>query len=220
MANFKSASVILAATATLLFLYTCHGFFDSPSYSRPKEEIMDHNNDSDRDLLAGLAVALRQSSSSSSSSSATDQQQQPPAITAQVTNHGAHPVTILTWDSPLDPLALARGLLTLHPVGAPAPLDLPTLQVSRQQPPGNESLVRLAPGESAANEIVLSERLVPRAALAGSSTVRVRMQGRWRRVWRAPEDGVLAPEPVAPLEGGDGVEGAFVSDEIEIRVAA
>lgn len=166
----------------------------------------------DSDILSDLHVSLRQSSSSSSSSSPS-----PPAITVKVTNNSPKAVTILTWESPLDPLALQLGLLHITPAGSSAPLEIPTIKVSRKLPPGEESLVSLAPGESAENEIVLKELLVPLEKLQGKKSS-VQVKGRWDRVWLAPRN-QLSQKAIEELgaEGG-AVSGVYATEAIEIDV--
>ena len=80
---------------------------------------------------------------------------QPPSITAHVKNTASHPITILIYDSPLDPIALQRGLLQITPRGASQPLDLPEVQVRRLWPPSKDELVTLEAGETATNEVPL-----------------------------------------------------------------
>lgn len=46
-----------------------------------------------------------------------------PSLSVTVKNtHPSTPLTLLTWDSPLDPLALQLGLVSVTPAGAPGPL--------------------------------------------------------------------------------------------------
>lgn len=160
----------------------------------------------DSDILSDLHVSLRQSSSKS-----------PPAVTVKVTNNSPKPVTILTWESPLDPLALQLGLVSITPAGAPGPLDIPTLKVSRKLPPGEDSLVSLAPGESRESEVVFKELLVPLEKVQGTKSS-VKVKGRWGRVWLAPRD-QLTQQAIAELgaEGG-AVSGEFESEAVEIDV--
>ncbi len=82
-----------------------------------------------------LAIALHQTSGS------------PATVRATVTNNNDHPVTVLTYQSPLDPAALALGLLSITPSGASQPLELPTIKMSRQWPPPGDALVSLDAGE-------------------------------------------------------------------------
>lgn len=207
--SFKSPFLFAIVIITIL-IYTCQQFYYDVSSlpQQPQQEATMAHHDSD--ILSDLAVSLRQASSSSA----------PPAITVKVTNNSPKPVTILTWESPLDPLALQLGLLSITPAGASTPLDIPTIKVSRKLPPGEDSLVSLAPGESHENEIVLKELLVPLAQLRGKKSS-VTIQGRWGRVWLAPRDQLTqqAIEALGATEGGAAaVSGAFETGPVEIDV--
>lgn len=173
--------------------------------SPPPPSMMSH----DSDILSDLRVSLQQTSKS------------PPAICIKVTNNSSRPVTVLTWESPLDQLALQLGLLTITPesanASASAPLDIPTIKVSRKLPPGNESLVSLAPGESRENHVVFQELLVPLAEIRGKKA-RVSLKGRWTRVWPKARS-ELTQEQIEGLgaEGG-AVSGECKAEGIEIEV--
>lgn len=155
----------------------------------------------DGDVLSDLHVSLRQTSRS------------PPAVAVTVTNGGAGPLTVLAWDSPLDPLALQLGLVRITPEGAPAPLDLPAVRAGRRLPPGEGSLVSLAPGEGRENHVVLAGPAVPPGAVGGGRGGRARVEvgGRWSRVWPGPRE-ELTEAQIADLGGADG---SAVSGEVE-----
>ncbi|KAG6365609.1 hypothetical protein INS49_007220 [Diaporthe citri] len=90
-----------------------------------------------------------------------------PSLWVSVKNtHPSTPVTLLKWDSPLDPLALQLGLVSVTPAGAPAPIDMPTIKVSRGMAPGPGSLVTLRPGESASSVVELRDMFVPKVTWA------------------------------------------------------
>lgn len=202
--SFKSPLILTTLLIFLIFLYSCQKFYDTPPVVVSPQNTIMVNHDSD--ILSDLNISLRQSSTSS-----------PPAITVKVTNNSTKPVTILRWQSPLDPLALQLGLLSITPAGAPEPLDIPTIKVSRKLPPGEESLVSLAPGESRENEVVLKEMLVPLDKIKGKKSS-VKVKGRWDHVWLAPRD-QLTKQAVEEL-GTDGVavSGEFETEATEIEV--
>ncbi|KAJ6443292.1 hypothetical protein O9K51_04471 [Purpureocillium lavendulum] len=116
-----------------------------------------------------LAVALHQTASS------------PPTVRATVTNNNDHAITVLSYQSPLDPAALALGLLAVTPSGASQPLELPVIKMSRQWPPQGDSLVSLAAGASMTNDLVLESPKVPVDKLGDMATVL--MEGQWMAVW-------------------------------------
>jgi hypothetical protein len=152
---------LLTGAAALFLLVSYFGGFASSSFMMASR---DTTSPAD-----GLAVTLHQSATS------------PPSVTVRVTNNNAGAVTVLTYDSPLDPIALQLGLLTVTPAGAAAPLDLPVVQVRRRWPPPADALTELAPGASAENELVLQEPIVEPGQLGTKAAVQ--LKGRWTAVW-------------------------------------
>ena len=143
-----------------------------------------------------LAVSLHKPTSSIS------------GVVVRVTNTGNTPVTILTWESPLDRLALQLGLLSLTPAGAKEPLALVTMKASRHLPPDEDSLVTLDPGASEENEVLFREQVVPSDQVKGK-TVTVECKGRWMSVWSAKRSD-LSAETIGNLGAGD--EASFSYD--------
>lgn len=209
--GFKSSSILIIFAVTFILLYSCKDFYyntaPSSSSSSSYQEILDSMVDHDSDVLSDLHVSLRQSPQSS-----------PPAIIAKVTNNGPKPVTILRWESPLDPLALQLGLFSITPADSSEAVELTTIKVSRKMPPGDESLISLAPGESSENELVLKELIVPLDKLKGKKSS-VKAKGHWNRVWLAPRD-QLSQKEIEELGGAEGVavSGVFETDVVEISV--
>ena len=156
--------------------------------------------------LQQLAVSLRQSSSSAS------------GVAIKVTNTGKEAVTILRWESPLDPLALQLGLLSLTPAESTEPLKTAVINVSRQLPPDEESLVTLEPGASKENEILFRDPIVPLDQIKGKK-IAVACKGRWVRVWSGRRSD-LSAETIGKLGAGDGTSssGDFESKSIEMEV--
>lgn len=106
-----------------------------------------------------------------------------PSLSVTVKNtHPSTPLTLLTWDSPLDPLALQLGLVSVTPAGAPGPIDMPAIKVSRAMPPGADSLVTLRPGGSASSVVELRDAFVPKDTWA-QGEAKVSMKGSWAAVW-------------------------------------
>ncbi|KAL1848899.1 hypothetical protein Daus18300_013458 [Diaporthe australafricana] len=159
----------------------------------------------DSDILSQLQISLSQASKS------------PLAVSMKVTNNSPKPVTILTWESPLDELALALGLLSITPSDASEPLEIPTIMVSRKMPPDDKSLMSLAPGESRENQVEIREVHVPREKLKGKKSA-VQIKGRWMAVWPKPR-GEVSDEAIEKMShGGGAVAGTYTSDSIEIEV--
>ena len=155
-----------------------------------------------------IAVSLRQISPSTGIT----------GVVLKVANIGSGPVTILAWDSPLDPLALQLGLLSLTPVGSDGPLDIPAVKISRQVPPEEDSLITIDPGSSQENKIIFKEPIVPLDILKGSQ-VDVECKGRWRSIWSAKRS-ELSAETINALGIGDetAFKGDFQSNHVEILV--
>lgn len=152
---------------------------------------------SDFSLADNLEIRLSQASGATS-----------PSLSISVKNtHPSTAVTLLKWDSPLDSLALQLGLISVTAAGAPAPIDMPTIQIRRAMPPGADSLVTLQPGESASSVVELRDSFVPEDTWA-QGKAKVSMKGSWGAVW----PGLVKDDLLADLEklsalggGGDGV---------------
>lgn len=159
----------------------------------------------DNDILSQLHISLSQASKS------------PPAISIKVTNNSHKPVTILTWDSPLDQLALSLGTVYITPSDASEPLEISRIMVQRKTPPSDESLVSLAPGESRENQVELRELLVPAEKLKGKKST-VQVKGRWMGVWPKSRDELNEEAIEKGAHGGGAVAGTYASESVEIEV--
>lgn len=156
--------------------------------------------------IAGISVSVRQKSAS------------PPTVSVRVTNTNPHPVTFLSYGSPLDGLVLQLGLLAITPDGGGAPLELPALEVQRKWPPDRDALITLAAGEGQQQDVVLREELVSPESVGAKATVQLR--GRWQAVWgKAKED--IGDESVRKAGiAEDAYSGEFASNEAEIVVTS
>ncbi|KAI0103919.1 hypothetical protein GGR51DRAFT_522898 [Nemania sp. FL0031] len=97
-------------------------------------------------------------------------------------NYPSIPVTILKWNSPLDPAALKLGLVYITPTGASQPIHIDAIKISRAMPPSANSLVTLFPGECATNTLELRGSIVP-DVVWDARPLKIRMAGRWMAVW-------------------------------------
>ncbi|KAL8383451.1 hypothetical protein RB595_010582 [Gaeumannomyces hyphopodioides] len=161
------------------------------------------------DVLSKLTVSVSQSATS------------PPTLAVKVVNGNDVPVTVLTWDSPLDPAALSLGVVHITPAGAAAPLELPTIMFRRLMPPAPESLVTIEPGAAVEREMVLKDEVVPADKLFGSggAPARVTLKGRWTCVW-VKRRADISEESLDRTSGADdAVEGEFESNETEVKRA-
>ncbi|KAK3346359.1 hypothetical protein B0T25DRAFT_277653 [Lasiosphaeria hispida] len=111
----------------------------------------------------------------------------PPTITLTITNPSSDPYTLLTWGSPLDPLALPLGLLAITlPSGLPLPLEPPRILVKRRTPPPAEDFVTIEPGGAASRDVVLRPPVFDAAALRAEGVERARVgwgEGKGVTVW-------------------------------------
>ncbi|GJC83405.1 putative secreted protein ARB_00926 [Colletotrichum liriopes] len=164
----------------------------------------EQENQSTGAALANLAVRIRQTSSS------------PPTLALSVTNNHDAPLTILRWKTPLDPLAIQMGLVSITPEGNSEPLELPTIELRRVMPPPQDDLVTLQPGERREQEVVLKEPIVPLDQLG--KTARVAVKGKWQTVWPTTAD-KLSKETIEKLQFGDGVlTGEFESEAVDVII--
>lgn len=102
-----------------------------------------------------------------------------------VTNTGDKPLNVLTWNSPLDPIALKLGLVELIPSGSSEPIQINTIQVRRKMPPESDSLVTIKAGETKENVLEIGEPVVSSDKLQGKMTARCK--GTWMGVWSADD---------------------------------
>ncbi|KAK7980315.1 hypothetical protein PG989_012772 [Apiospora arundinis] len=102
-----------------------------------------------------------------------------------VTNTGDKALTVVTWNSPLDPIVLKLGLIDLIPSGSSEPIQIHAIQVRRKMPPESDSLVTIKPGEKKENVLEVGEPVVSLEKLKGKMTVRCK--GTWMGVWTADE---------------------------------
>ncbi|KAK3503258.1 hypothetical protein B0T13DRAFT_125105 [Neurospora crassa] len=86
----------------------------------------------------------------------------PPTVLLTLANTSPDvPVTLLTWSSPLDTLALQLGLIQVSsPSNPDNKIDFPQLMIKRAMPPPEDALVTLGPGEKKSREVVLREPIV------------------------------------------------------------
>ncbi|RDA83483.1 hypothetical protein CP532_7054 [Ophiocordyceps camponoti-leonardi (nom. inval.)] len=173
------------------------------SSAPPGAALDDNNNNTSTTTLANLIVTLRQSSLS------------PPTVRVTVTNKNPHPVTIVSYQSPLDNLALALGSLTITPTGSSQPVELPIIRAKRVWPPPEDSLIVVKAGSSAGQDIALEEPHVPVEKLGGSADVVLR--GRWMAVWPRAR----AEISKADIENASGTAlsgGEYVSNTLKVKI--
>ncbi|KAI3543384.1 hypothetical protein CSPX01_06380 [Colletotrichum filicis] len=164
-------------------------------------------SDSSSSFLNNLEVSLSQSGTS------------PPKVSVSVKNtHPDTPVTLLKWNSPLDPAVLGLGQVSIQPAGASEPIETHAIMINRKMPPGAESLVTLRPGESADRIVELREPRVP-GDVWEAGKAKVAMKGRWMAVWpgMTTEEVLQNPEKLTSVGAGAGsLIGEWETETIEV----
>ncbi|KAI1812704.1 hypothetical protein GGS20DRAFT_519918 [Poronia punctata] len=152
-------------------------------------------------ITSSLKVAVRQAS------------QDPPKLIISVTNTHSDPVTVFTWNSPLDSLAVQLGLVEFTPEDQENPIDIPTIQVRRLMPPKEDAFVTIEPGETEEKEILLREPVVPLGKIRGKKT-KVVCKGEWKGVWDKKKGDV----ELKVLRNGEGaLKGRYESEPAEVQ---
>ncbi|KAI1262390.1 hypothetical protein F5Y18DRAFT_158560 [Xylariaceae sp. FL1019] len=154
-------------------------------------------------VVSALKVSVRQSSSS------------PSTLVLGVTNTHSSPVTLLRWDSPLDPSALKLGVLAFTPEGSDSSVEIPTIQIRRLMPPGDDQFVTIEPGHTEEREISLDNPIFPTDKLQGKG--KVVCKGHWRSVWGSKKEDVSSEELKSPGTG-QALTGAFESEPADFQI--
>ena len=162
-------------------------------------------DDSPSNPIPGLDVFVRQTSSS------------PPIISVKVTNTNTEPVTVLSYASPLDGLALQLGLLSITPEGAKAPLDIAKVQVRRKWPPGADALITIDAGRSQEQEIELREPIVSMESLG--KKMNVQLKGKWDAVWTKGRDEISKSDFEQGKGAKDAFSGDFLSNSLDVEIS-
>lgn len=191
----------LVASTGLAFS-TVDGASSYPSNNSLGDKTSTMAGGADSNPIGNLAVTLRQTSPS------------PPTVRVSVANNNDHDVTILSYQSPLDGLALPLGLLSIMPAGSSEPLELLTIKAGRMWPPPDDCLIVVAPGAAATNDLVLKAPTVPMDKLAGKATVA--LKGRWMAVWDRPRDKLSDRE--IENSSGSAFAGDFATEDLEITI--
>ncbi|OAA70633.1 hypothetical protein ISF_02607 [Cordyceps fumosorosea ARSEF 2679] len=145
----------------------------------------------------------------------------PPTLRATITNNNPFAVCLLDYDSPVDALAIALGLVELTP-SSPAdaapvqPVD--PIRPNRPWPPKVDYLVEVPGGGGA----VVSEDIALRAAYVPYGELGARFFARMRGPWRAVvamRKSEITEEFLERIpERPNTYQGTYESDRIEITV--
>ncbi|KAG6026815.1 hypothetical protein E4U41_001165 [Claviceps citrina] len=152
--------------------------------------------------IGNLQVSLKQTSSS------------PLVVQAAVMNKNSYPVTVVCYDSPLDSLALKRGLVSITPENSGSPLDLPVIQVRRMWPPPADALIPIAPGGSVVNNITIGGPGFDDNLLKSVSRATVTMAGKWLAVWAKEKDSIENIDVAGADPDPEVYSGRFASDSL------
>ncbi|KAK8133637.1 hypothetical protein PG984_005649 [Apiospora sp. TS-2023a] len=164
MSRSQSSTALVFVAVALLFLFWKNSAADSfPLTGSPNSAAIS--------MASNLEVAIRHAGEHK--------------LALAVTNTGDKPLNVLTWNSPLDPIALKLGLVELFPSGSSEPIQINTIQVRRKMPPESDSVVTIKAGETKENVLEIGEPVVPSDKLNGKMTVRCK--GSWMGVWGADD---------------------------------
>ncbi|PLB54160.1 hypothetical protein P170DRAFT_431803 [Aspergillus steynii IBT 23096] len=132
------------------------------------------------------------------------------SLSATVHNPSSSPVTVLRWNTPLDPRAGVLGVFEIHDERENQTVPIDTIKFNRKLPPSDEDLVEIAPESSVKVDVQL-----PPVKLQAGREYSLKAKGRWHGIWeggKADVDGVM-------LDSLEGVErGEFESNVARVRV--
>ena len=136
------------------------------------------------------------------------------AVTLRNTSPSTH-FTVLTWDTPFDPKAVALGIFRVKDAATGAELPSLDLKINRLMPPARDALVELGPGKEVSQEVKFEE---PFMKLEKGKQYTVRAIGAWKGVWPV-ESAQLQEDDLSALGGGSRcLTGDFESEEVSISV--
>lgn len=193
-------AILTFAVVLIVFSWNFWSPADAGAFSVASQEIRNDMSDS---VVSALKVSVRQTSS------------EPPKLTIGVTNTHSGPVTVFTWDSPLDPLAVQLGLLSFTPEGKD-PIDIPTIQVRRLMPPGDQAYTTIEPGQTEEREVILKKPMVPLDQLQGK--VKVVCKGTWKSVWTSKKEDISAESLKNAGADEASLQGGFESEPVDIEL--
>ncbi|KAI0909354.1 hypothetical protein F4823DRAFT_428845 [Ustulina deusta] len=195
----RSRGRIFAVLGIVAVLFVFWNTWSSSTVALQQERV-----DMSEQVLSALKVSVRQAASS------------PPKLAISVTNTHSGPVTVFTWNSPLDPLAVQLGLLSFTPEGKDTPVDIPTIQVRRLMPPGDDAYVTIEPGQTEEREVLLKRPMVPLDELQGK--VKVVCKGEWKSVWASKKEDISAESLKNGGADAAALKGNFESEQVDIEL--
>lgn len=157
------------------------------------------------DPALGLQVTLASQVSNLQASSSL-----PVPIIISIHNHAQAPVTLLTWNSPLDFQAGVLGVFEVCDTGNGQAIPIDTIKVSRKLPATSADLVEIPAGQA----IDRTVKLPPFECEAGHE-YSIQAQGIWHAVWEMPLTDVTESH-LADLTGS--TRGEFKSNVAHVKI--
>ncbi|KAI8949916.1 hypothetical protein F4801DRAFT_551528 [Xylaria longipes] len=199
----RSRGRILAVLAVAVFLIVFWSIWSPADAGASSVAPQQARVEMSDQVLSALKVSVQQTSSS------------PPKLKISVTNTHSSPVTVFTWNSPLDPLAVQLGLLSFTPEGKDA-INIPTIQVRRLMPPGDDAYVTIEPGQAEEREVLLRRPMTPLDELQGKVTVVCK--GEWKAVWASKKEEISAESLRNTGADDAALKGSFESEPVDIEL--
>lgn len=134
----------------------------------------------------------------------------PLKVDVTVRNNADHPVTVLAWDTPLDPQAGLLGVFEAIDATTNDTVPLPTARFARQLPPPPESFVEIG-----SHEDYKITTIVPTIGVITPGTeYKLEAKGSWRAVWPKTKD-AISTETLNNMVNGNA--GEFKSNEVTVK---
>ena len=131
-------------------------------------------------------------------------------IQVKVENTGSSTMTVLTWQSPLDPQAGVLGLFEIRDTQDGSVQQGKVLMVNRMMPPSQDSLVEIP-----ANGIIEKTAQLKMFSLQPMRLYEVMAKGEWKGVWDMPR-AAIDSHSLEEFEGAS--TGGFVSNKVMVRI--
>jgi len=184
------------ALLTIVILITLFGYSRSPS------TLVDRTLDtmaSPKDLR----IVLSQASNN------------PLTIRASIHNDGKSTLTVLPWDTPVDPQAHHLGVFQITNADSGEKVQFPRIMINHKVPVDRSQLVQIEVGKEVSQEVSFEG---PRSPIKKGSRYSVQAKGKWRAVWVSSADGV-AEEDLGKLGAAENAmsDEDFESEAIEIQ---
>ncbi|KKY16820.1 hypothetical protein UCRPC4_g05778 [Phaeomoniella chlamydospora] len=129
-------------------------------------------------------------------------------IRVSVQNTAEHSITLLKWNSLLDPNAGNLGLFAAKDTVNGEVIETPAIKIARKTPPSDDDFVEIAAGARLEATVKL-----PTLRLKGNTKYSVQAAGKWMAVWEGAKTSNSAR--LQKLEAS--TQGEFVTNEVFIE---